>query len=38
MNLVVLSQMKTFPFNWEGVYERARQRARDKFKNYVGLA
>lgn len=36
MNLAVLFQMKTFPFNWG--YERARQRARDKFKNYVGLA
>lgn len=37
MNLVGLLQMKTFLFNW-GRYERARQRARDKFKNYVGLA
>lgn len=36
MNLVEPLQIKTFPFNWG--YERARQRAIDKFKNYVGLA
>lgn len=36
MNSVEPLQMKTFLFNWG--YERARQRARDKFKNYVGLA